>query len=312
MKPEILLVGPPMPRVPEALAGHYVLHHLRDQAERTALPPDVAERIRGLATHGHIGAGTLLIDALPSLEIIACYGVGVDGIDLARARSRGIVVTNTPEILTEDVASLAVGLLLAVTRRICSGDRFVRDGRWLHEPMELTTSIGGKRLGIVGLGRIGQAVARRAVAFGMSVAYTGPSRKPEAGYLFYDDLEMLARESDALVICCPGGEATRNLIGRDVLTALGPEGVLVNVSRGSIVDEGALVEALHLGRIAGAGLDVFANEPRVPEALLSMENVVLSPHMGSATRETRNAMGDLVVQNLRAHFSGTPVVTPVS
>jgi lactate dehydrogenase-like 2-hydroxyacid dehydrogenase len=251
------------------------------------------------------------MDRLPRLEIVACNGVGVDAIDLAYTRERGIVVTNTPDVLTEDVADLGVALLLAVFRRICEGDRYVRSGAWLKGGMALARSVRGKRLGIVGMGRIGQAVARRAQAFGMEIAYFGPRPKPELPYQYVAPLVTLAENSDALILTLPGGPATRHLVNQPVIEGLGPEGVLVNIARGSVVDEEALVAALQDGRLGAAGLDVFASEPQVPAALLRMENVVLQPHVGSATVETRGAMGDLVVANLRAHFAGRPPLTPV-
>ncbi len=249
---------------------------------------------------------------MPRVEIIACFGIGVDAIDLAAARTRGIRVTNTPDVVTDDTADIALSLILAVERRVAEGDRFVRRGGWPQGELGFGRSLGGRRLGVIGLGRIGRAIAARAAAFGMAIAYTGPRAKPDSPHRFVADLIELARWSDILVVACPGGEATRNLVGKPVLEALGPAGTLINIARGSIVDQAALVEALEAGAIGGAGLDVFANEPNVPSALTRLENVVLMPHTGSATHETRAAMGELMIDNLLAHFAGRPLLTPVA
>jgi lactate dehydrogenase-like 2-hydroxyacid dehydrogenase len=216
-------------------------------------------------------------------------------------------------VLTDDVADMALGLMLTVLRRLCVGDRFVRDGRWARKDiMPLATRLTGKRLGILGLGRIGRAIARRAAAFETVIAYTGRRAHDDAPYRFEPSLVALARDSDVLVVSVAGGAGTRGLVSREVLEALGPEGVLINVARGAVIDEPALVEALCQGRLGGAGLDVFANEPHVPEALLGLEQVVLQPHRGSATHETREAMGRLVLDNLAAHFAGRPLPTQVA
>jgi lactate dehydrogenase-like 2-hydroxyacid dehydrogenase len=312
MKPELLMVGPMLPEVMAALDQDFTVHRLWEAADRDALLMQAAERIRGIATTGGRGANAQLIDALPKLEIIACYGVGVDAIDLECAWSRGITVTNTPDVLTDDVADLAMGLVIAVLRRICAADRWVRDKNWRNRgDFPLSHRVGGKRLGILGLGRIGSAIARRAEAFGMDIAYHSRSPKPDVPYHYAATLLDLARDSDVLMIATPGGAGTRHIIDRSILDALGPDGVLINIARGSVVDETALVEALAEGRLGGAGLDVFADEPNVPEALFTLDQVVLQPHLGSATVETRRAMGQLVIDNLRLHFAGKPVLTPV-
>lgn len=252
-----------------------------------------------------------LIEALPNLEIISQFAVGTDNIDLQAAKERGVAVTNTPGVLTDCTADIAMTLLLAVARRAVEGDIYVRVGKWLNGPMPLGVSPKGKTAGIVGLGRIGQAIARRCEAFGMKIAYHGPRKKPDQPYPFYEKLIDMARDSDFLILACPGGEETAGIVDMHVLDALGPKGFLINVSRGSVVDEPALVEALYNKKIAGAGLDVFAKEPNVPPELISMDNVVLLPHIGSATAETRTAMGRLVADNLKAHFEGRPLLTPV-
>src|SRR5215475_7363012 len=312
MKPEVMIVAAMMPRVMDTLASDFTAHRLWEAADQAALLASVGPRIRGIATTGGRGAEAKLIAALPALEIIGCYGVGVDAIDLAAARARGIVVTNTPDVLTDDVADLGVALLLAASRRICQGDRHVRSSAWLKGDMALTRKFSGSKVGILGLGRIGQAIARRCAAFDCNIAWHGPRAKPDVPYRFVPSLVELAKESDFLVLSCPGGAATRNLVDRAVLDALGPQGILVNVSRGSVVDEAALVAALADGRLGGAALDVFVDEPRVPPALFAMDNVVLQPHVASATVETRGAMGDLVINNLRNHFAGKKVITPVA
>jgi lactate dehydrogenase-like 2-hydroxyacid dehydrogenase len=311
LKPDVLMIGPMMERVMAALDEAYRVHRLWQVPDPAAFLAEVGPDIRGIATRGDLTTDGALIDALPKLEIIACYGVGTDGIDLERARARGVLVTNTPDVLTDEVADLALALLLATVRGICKGDRYVRSGRWLEGNMELMRSPKGKRLGILGLGRIGQAAAKRFEVLGMEICYHGPREKPDQPYPYYGDLAAMARDCDFLVLTCPGGPATENLVNRQVLDALGPDGILINVARGSVVDEPELVDALVSGRLGGAGLDVFAQEPKVPEALFELESVVLQPHQASATVETRGAMGDLVVDNLAAHFAGRPVLTAV-
>lgn len=313
MKPELVITAPLKPQpIMDALERDYTLWPLWEMEDRAAGLAAVADRVRGIATNGQNGASAELIDALPKLEIISSYGVGVDAIDRARAQARGVAVTNTPDVLNDDVADLTIALMLAAARRLCEGDRYVRNGQWLKGPMVLGHRVSGKRLGILGLGRIGQAIARRAEGFDMTISYHQRRRNPAVPYRYHDDLVAMARDSDFLAVIVPGGAATRHLVDRPVLDALGPEGVLINVARGSVVDETALVEALTDGRLGGAGLDVFENEPEVPEALFRMNNVTLQPHMGSATIETRTAMGRLVIDNLRAHFAGEPLLTPVN
>jgi hydroxypyruvate reductase len=311
-KPEVLELIDVHPGTTARLDQDYALHRLW-AGDRDRLIAEVAPRVRAAVTNGIVGMKGDLIAALPALEIIGVFGVGVDAVDLAVARARGLRVTNTPDVLTEGVAELALTLLLAVARRIPFNDRFVRAGRWPKEgDPALASSLAGRRLGIVGLGRIGRRVALLAEAFGMEIRYGGPRRKADVAWRYYDDLVALARDVDCLVLTCKGGSETAGLIGREVIEALGPEGWLINVARGSVVDEPALVEALVSGRLGAAGLDVFAYEPRVPEALLGLDNVVLQPHQGSASEETRGAMGRLVLDNLAAHFAGRPLLTPVA
>jgi hydroxypyruvate reductase len=270
-----------------------------------------APRIRAVVANGEAKVPRTLMERLPALEIISVFGVGYDGVDVPAARERGVPVTNTPEVLNDDVADLAIGLLLSIARGIPQADRFVREGQWPQGPFPLSRKVSGARLGVVGMGRIGQAIAHRARAFGMQIAYT--ARSPRAGveYAYHPDAVALAAAVDFLVVITPGGAATRGLIDARVLEALGPQGYLVNVARGSVVDEPALIAALSKGVIAGAALDVFANEPTVPAELRAMPNVVLTPHMASGTKQTREAMAQLTFDNLRAHFAGTPLLTPV-
>ena len=249
---------------------------------------------------------------LPALEIVSIMGVGYDGVDVAAAKARGAMVTHTPDVLNDDVADLALALALSIARRLPQADRYVRAGRWASDgPMPLATKLSGARMGIVGMGRIGQAIAHRAQAFGMSIAYTARSAKPALPFAYHPSARELAAASDFLVVITPGGAGTRKLIDAAVLDALGPQGYLINVARGSVVDEQALIAALQQGRIAGAALDVFEAEPHVPEALRALDNVVLVPHIGSATRATRQAMADLARDNLVRHFAGQAPKTPV-
>jgi len=308
---EILSLGPFYEPAFQLMERDFTVHKLWQASDPAALIAEVGGRIRGIQAMHLNKTDVKLMDALPKLEIIACFGVGVDGVDLEAARKRGLVVTNTPEVLDECVADLAMGLTLATIRRISLGDRFVRAGNWLKGSLPFARKVGGKTMGILGYGRIGKAIAKRAEAFGMRIVYHG--RKPQAGvaHKYYASLTEMARDCDVLVAICPGGAATRHIVNAEVLKALGPEGTLINVARGSVVDEQALVKALADGTLGAAGLDVFESEPQVPEALFAMDQVVLQPHVASATHETRMAMGVLTADNLRAHFSGRPVLTPV-
>ena len=260
-------------------------------------------------TNGIVGCSGKLIDALPALEIIAIHGVGYDTVDLAAARGRGIIVTNTPGVLTNDVADLAVGLIIALLRAIPAADRHIRQGDWNSAEFRLTTSVSGKRFGIVGLGRIGWAIADRLTSFG-DILYTGNSAK-DVPWVFRPDVVSLARDCDVLIVACAASERTRSMINRDVLNALGKQGYLINIARGSVVDENALIEAISSGGIAGAALDVFADEPNVAEQLRNSERVVLTPHVASATTEGRKAMADRVLANLDEYLAQNPVPDPV-
>ncbi len=311
MRPEILQVAPMMPAVEAALAQAYSVHRLWEAADRTAFLARHGAAIRGVATNGHSGLPVAVLQALPQLEVIASYGVGYDAIDIEACRARGVRVTNTPDVLNDAMAEITLGLMIALCRRLPQADRFVREGRWLQGGFPLTAELTGATAGILGLGRIGKEIARRLVAMKMQVVYHGRQRQADQPYEYFDDLTAMARACDWLVVIAPGSAETRGIVSRSVLEALGPEGCLVSVARGSLVDEAALVELLAGGGLAGAALDVFAEEPKVPEALFALDNVVLSPHQGSATHRTRGLMGELVVKNLAAHFAGQPLLTPV-
>ncbi|HXE40467.1 MAG TPA: 2-hydroxyacid dehydrogenase [Azonexus sp.] len=308
---DILMVGPQVPAYADALERTFTVHKLWLASDRQAFLDQRASVIRGIATNAPVGADRALIEALPKLEIISSLGIGLDAIDLAAARARQVIVTNTPGVLDDCVADAGMMLLLAVARRLGEAERFVRAGQWLDAKFPLATSLKGKTCGVLGMGNIGQAFAERAQAFGMRIAYSTPRPKPDLPYAHVADPLELARQSDFLVLALPGGKQTRHLVDAAMLDALGPQGFLINIARGSVVDEAALVAALQSQRIAGAGLDVFEEEPCVPAALLEMDNVVLTPHLASATHETRKAMSDLAFANLDAHFSGKPVLTRV-
>ena len=311
MKPEILLVESMMPDIEAALDAGYTVHRLAGAPDRDRLVAEVGPRVRAVVTGGGTGVSNAIMDACPNLGIVAINGVGTDAVDLKHAAGRGVRVTNTPDVLTDDVADLAMGLMIAGSRRMMVGDRFVRAGRWPNGGLPLARKVTGKRLGILGLGRIGMAIAQRAAGFGMEIAYTNRKPRSDVSYRFVASPVDLARESDILIVAASAGPDARNMVNRAVIEALGPDGLLVNVARGAVVDEPELVAALTDGRLGGAALDVFANEPHAPEALFGLDNVVLQPHQASATIETRMAMGNLVLANLSAFFAGQPLPTAV-
>ncbi|MGI9511193.1 MAG: 2-hydroxyacid dehydrogenase [Geminicoccaceae bacterium] len=300
------------PGTTAALEADYRLHKLWEAGDENAMLEAFGAEIRAVVTNGIAGIKGEMIERLPNLEIVGVFGVGVDSVNLETAKSRNVRVTNTPDVLTVGVAELALAILLDVARKITWNDRYLREGRWPKEgDPPLSHSLAGRKLGILGMGRIGQAIANRAKAFDMEILYSGPNQKPDLPYGYHDDPVDLARASDVLMVACKGGPETAGLVNAEVIDAVGPEGWLINVSRGSVVEEPALIDALQAGRLGAAGLDVFADEPSVPAALIAMDNVVLQPHQGSACVETRDAMGDLVMQNLRAHFAGKPLPTAV-
>jgi hydroxypyruvate reductase len=293
------------------LAAAFEVHERLHETDPEAFAR-IAPTIRAVTGGGESQVSRALMEKLPALEMISIMGVGYDKVDVPAAIERRIPVTHTPDVLNDEVADLAIGLMLSVARKIPQADRYVREGQWAAKgAMPLARKMSGARLGIVGLGRIGQAIAKRAEAFGMDISYTTRTQRAESRYRYYPSARELAAQVDFLVLITPGGEGTRKLVNAEVLQALGPRGYLINVARGSVVDEQALIAALQQGAIAGAGLDVFENEPNVPEALREMDNVVLTPHMASATKETRQAMADLALNNLKAHFAGQPLLTPV-
>ncbi len=270
-----------------------------------------AATIEGVVTGGHLGVPAALMTALPQLKVIGINGVGYDKVDLDLARSRGVRVANTPDVLTDDVADLAIGLTLSLLRQLPQGDAHVRAGKWPAGEVALARKLTGKRIGIFGLGRIGRAVAKRFSGFTDVIAYTDVA--PQDGpYTYYPNPVALAAACDVLVVCAASSASTRKVIGAEVFAALGPNGVVVNVARGAIVDEAALIVALQSGGLGGAALDVFEDEPRVPDSLRAMANVVLTPHIASATHETRQAMGDLMLDNIDAYFAGKPMPTTVA
>ena len=311
MKPEIIITAKGHAGTQATLHQEFTCHLLHEAKDRDAFLREHAGRVRGLATFGPLTVDGRFMDALPKLEIIANFGVGVDAINLDDARKRGIVVTNTPDVLNEAVADTALALILNTVREFPQAERHLRAGLWPAKgPYPLTIDIGGKTLGILGLGRIGEAIARRAMVCGMKIRYHNRNRK-DAPYPYDADPVTLAANSDVLMVVTPGGTETNKLVGAKVLDALGPKGYLVNIARGSVVDEPVLLRYLQERRIAGAGLDVFVDEPRVPPEFFKLENCVLFPHVGSATQETRKAMGDLQIENLRLHFAGKLVKTRV-
>jgi len=310
-RPAVLTVAKLPPFYLEPLHAAFEVHERLHETDPEAFAR-IAPTIRAITGGGESQVPRALMEQLPALEMISIMGVGYDKVDVPAAIERRIPVTHTPDVLNDEVADLAIGLMLSVARRIPQADRYVREGDWAAKgPMPLARKMSGARLGIVGLGRIGNAIARRAEAFGMDIAYTTRTERKESRYRYHPSARELAAQVDFLVLITPGGEGTRKLVNAEVLQALGPKGYLINVARGSVVDEEALIAALQQGVIAGAGLDVFENEPQVPQALRAMDNVVLTPHMASATKETRQAMADLALNNLKAHFAGQPLLSPV-
>jgi len=314
MKPDILYFGRfPEPTV-EELHRRFTVHHWPVQPTPEEIDPGLRARVRTAAIEVNRGAKRALIEALPKLEIIACFGAGVDLVDLNAARERGIPVTNTPAVFDDECADLAIGLMLASCRQIVYADHYVRSGEWRRKgPISLGRSVTNKTMGVVGLGAIGRAIADRAVAFKMRVIYTGPRRKPDAPYEYVPDLIELARQSDIMMVAAIGSPETRHLISAPVIDALGPNGTLINIARGFVVDEAAMIKALQEGRLGWAALDVFDTPPGEPNpALLALPNVIVQPHHGSATIETRTRIGGHMLANLDAWLCGKPLVSPVT
>src|SRR5215468_7818616 len=313
-KIDLLIYGPVRPILENGFSDHFVLHKAESRADLERLTPDVLAKTRGIAVTYHtVPADRESLSQFPKLEIAASFGVGYDHVDTAYAREHNVIVTNTPDVLTEEVADVAMGLLIATLREFIKADRYVRSGLWQTQNYPLSVgSLRDRKVGIVGMGRIGQAIARRLDASLVPVVYHSRNPAKDVSYEHYPDLIEMAKAVDTLMVIVPGGAGTNKMINAEVLKALGPRGVLVNVARGSVVDEPALVQALKSGTILAAGLDVFAAEPNVPDELKTMQNVVLLPHIGSASVVTRNAMDQLVVDNLKNWFAGKAPLTPVA
>jgi lactate dehydrogenase-like 2-hydroxyacid dehydrogenase len=313
-KIDLLIYGPVRPILQNGFPDQFVLHTAETTADLERLTPDTKAKIRGMAVTYHtVRADKTALAQFPKLEIIGSFGVGYDHVDAAYARDHNVIVTNTPDVLTEEVADVAMGLLIATLREFIKADRYVRSGLWQTQNYPLSVgSLRDRKIGIVGMGRIGQAIGRRLEASRVPVFYHSRKAAEGVSYKHYPDLIEMAKAVDTLIVIVPGGASTAKMINGDVLNALGPRGVLINVARGSVVDEPALVAALKSGTILAAGLDVFAAEPTVPDELKAMQNVVLLPHIGSASVVTRNAMDQLVVDNLKSWFAGKAPLTPVA
>lgn len=313
MKPDILYFGSFPDATVAELNRRYNVHHYFNLPKPEDIPSDVAARIRAIATEANRGLTRALLDRLPNVEMISVFGVGTDAVDLKAAKERGIPVTNTPDIIGPEVADLAIGLMLASARQIIFADHYARSGDWTKKgPVPFGRSVGNKTCGVIGLGGIGRAIADRAAAFRMRVLYNATREKANVPYTFVGDLVELARESDFLMVACKGGPETRHLVSRAVIDAVGPTGTLINVARGSVVDEEALIDALTHKRLGFAALDVFESEPNFDQRLLDFPNVIVQPHHGTATIETRTAMGQLMIDNIVAQFEKKPLLTPVA
>lgn len=311
-KPDLLLIGPATSRMRAAMATDFTIHEMFEMADADAWLAENGARIGYVATDGHYGVKPDVMAHLPNVKVISCYGVGYDNIDAKGCAARGIQVTHTPGVLNAEVANTALLLLLATSRRLVRDDASVRSGKWASDgPTPLTRSVENRKVGILGLGRIGEEIAQRLSIFSADISYHSRNEKQGSPYRYYAKLADMARDVDVLICITPGGAATKHLVNREVLDALGPDGTLINVGRGTVVDEAEMVKALQDGRLGNAGLDVFEAEPKVPEALFGMDNVTLLPHVGSATLETRQAMGDLVTDNLAQFLKDGTVISPV-
>ncbi|WP_206050338.1 2-hydroxyacid dehydrogenase [Oceaniglobus ichthyenteri] len=312
MKPGLLLIGGATDRMMARFNAEFTVHPLKDIDDLAGFLAEHGPEITAVATNGHDGVKPQIMEGLPNLKVISCYGVGYDAVDTATCAERGIIVSHTPGVLNDDVANTALLLILAAARNLVFNDQYVRQGRWVKDGnTPLTRSPEGKVFGILGLGRIGERIAEKLAQFNGKVVYHSRNKKNNVAYEYYDDLTKMARDCDYLIVITPGGAATNKLVNREVIEALGPSGTLINVARGTVVDETEMVAALQDGRLGWAGLDVFEDEPKVPEALFSLDNVTLLPHVASATVETRQAMGDLVCDNLSAFLKDGSVLTSV-
>ncbi len=307
--PQLLLIGPASERMLSRLTDVFEIRHMPEHPK--ALPSADRAKFEYVYVNDHGGVPADLMNALPKLRMISNYGVGYDSVDVRTAVKRGIVVTHTPNVLNDDVANTAILLMLATSRNLLADNAYIRAGRWSIEgPAPLSSAVRGRKVGILGLGRIGMAIAEKLAVFGVVISYHNRSRR-NVPYRYFGDLEEMARDCDILICAAPGGQTTRRMINRSVIEALGPSGILINVGRGSVMDEPELIAALRDGRLGKAGLDVFANEPEVPPELLTLENATLLPHVASGTVETRDAMGDLAVENLIQFHATGKAVTPV-
>ncbi|HEN3653094.1 TPA: 2-hydroxyacid dehydrogenase [Yersinia enterocolitica] len=311
-KPAVLIIAPVMDYLTEKLEQNFTVHKLFDVTDTAEFFAQQGENIKGIVTRGDIGVTNEVLALLPEVQIISIFGVGTDAVDLDYTRERNIIVTTTPGVLTDDVADTALGLIIATSRRLCQADKFLRAGQWPHCSLPLASKVTGKRLGVFGMGRIGQAIARRAAGFDMQIAYTDTAHIESLPYQHVPDLISLARQSDILVIAISGGKDSVGLVDRTIFAAMPNHALLINIARGSMVNQDDLIRALQLKEIGGAGLDVFADEPNVPQALIEMDNVVLLPHIASATIETRIQMSDIVFSNIQAYFAGEKAPTAIT
>ena len=311
-KKHLLLLAQNLEGHLDELGGNCEVHRYYNAEDKPGLLKAIGDKVTLVGTNGHDGCPRDVMAQLPNLEMIGCYGVGYDAIDIVEAKRRGIRVTNTPDVLSDAVAELAVGLMVALARQIPQSDRFVREGKWTpSNGYPLTSELTGRTVGILGLGRIGQEIALRLQGMKMRVVYHGRTEQKDKPFVYFSDLETMASKCDWLVVSMPGSPGTEGIVSESVLRALGPDGRFVNVARGNLVDESALIRLLQSGELGGAALDVFENEPTVPESLRQMDQVVLSPHAASATHKTRAGMGSLVIQNFLAHINGDPLITQV-
>ncbi|CNH81326.1 2-hydroxyacid dehydrogenase [Yersinia vastinensis] len=310
-KQAVLIIAPVMDYLTQKLEQNFTVHKLFQMTDPTEFLAEQGKNIKGIVTRGDIGVTNEVLALLPEVQIISIFGVGTDAVDLDMTRERNIIVTTTPGVLTDDVADTALGLIIATSRRLCQADKFLRAGQWPHSSLPLSSKVTGKRLGIFGMGRIGQAIARRAVGFDMQIAYTDTVHIESLPYQYVPDLMSLAQQSDILVVAISGGKDSAGLVNKTTFAVMPNHALLINIARGSMVNQDDLIHALQQQEIGGAGLDVFADEPNVPQALIEMDNVVLLPHIASATTETRIQMSDIVFSNILAHFSGEKAPTAI-
>ncbi|MFW5393949.1 2-hydroxyacid dehydrogenase, partial [Yersinia sp. 2544 StPb PI] len=311
-KQAVLIIAPVMDYLTEKLEQTFTVHKLFQVTDHAEFFAEQGQNIKGIVTRGDIGVSNEVLALLPEVQIISIFGVGTDAVDLATTHERNIIVTTTPGVLTDDVADTALGLIIATSRRLCLADKFLRAGQWPHSTLPLSSKVTGKRLGVFGMGQIGQAIARRAAGFDMQIAYTDKAHNETLPYQYMPDLMSLASQSDILVVAISGGKDSAGLVNKTVFAAMPNHAILINIARGSMVNQDDLILALQQQNIGGAGLDVFADEPNVPPALIEMDNVVLLPHIASATTETRIQMSDIVFSNILAHFSGEKAPTAIT